>query len=59
MISDLSKVHELISDLFEWPKNEKDWDQYRLTGEQIAFFHENGIPCCLIRYYPMITRSFG
>ncbi|MBI0397519.1 MAG: phytanoyl-CoA dioxygenase family protein [Cytophagales bacterium] len=42
MISDLSKVHELISDLFEWPKNEKDWDQYRLTGEQIAFFHENG-----------------
>ncbi|AEL27756.1 phytanoyl-CoA dioxygenase family protein [Cyclobacterium marinum] len=42
MISDLSKVHALISDLFEWPKNEKDWDQYRLTGEQIAFFHENG-----------------
>lgn len=42
MISDLSKVHELISDLFEWPKSEKEWDKYKLTAEQIAFFDENG-----------------
>ena len=42
MVSDLSKVHELLSDLFEWPKSEKDWDQYRLTEDQIAFFHTNG-----------------
>ncbi|GAB3003806.1 hypothetical protein GCM10027284_21930 [Cyclobacterium sediminis] len=42
MISDLSKVHELISDLFQWPKNENDWNKYKLTEEQIAFFNENG-----------------
>lgn len=42
MISDLSKVHELISDLFDWPKSEKEWDQYKLDNEQITFFNENG-----------------
>lgn len=42
MVSDLSKAHELISDLFEWPKKAKDWDQYRLTEEQVSFFHTNG-----------------
>ena len=42
MFSDLSKVHELLSDLFQWPKNEKEWEQYRLTDEQVTFFHTNG-----------------
>ncbi|WP_339924601.1 phytanoyl-CoA dioxygenase family protein [uncultured Cyclobacterium sp.] len=42
MVNDLSKVHELLSDLFEWPKNEKEWEQYRLTEEQVTFFHTNG-----------------
>lgn len=42
MVSDLSKVHKLLSNLFEWPKSEKDWEQYRLTDDQVAFFHANG-----------------
>lgn len=42
MVNDLSKVHELLSNLFEWPKSEKDWEQYRLSDDQIAFFHTNG-----------------
>ncbi|EPR70918.1 phytanoyl-CoA dioxygenase family protein [Cyclobacterium qasimii] len=42
MVNDLSKVHELLSELFKWPKNEKEWEQYRLTDEQVTFFHTNG-----------------
>jgi ectoine hydroxylase-related dioxygenase (phytanoyl-CoA dioxygenase family) len=42
MVSDLSKVHELISELFEWPRNEKEWERYRLTDEQVKFFNTNG-----------------
>ncbi|MEX0882216.1 MAG: phytanoyl-CoA dioxygenase family protein [Cyclobacteriaceae bacterium] len=42
MIKDLSKVHELVSDLFEWPKTKDEWEKYRLSEEQVAFFHENG-----------------
>jgi hypothetical protein len=39
---DLSGVHELITDLFKWPTTLAEWDQYRLTNEQIAFFREYG-----------------
>ncbi|MBL7764088.1 MAG: phytanoyl-CoA dioxygenase family protein [Chitinophagaceae bacterium] len=39
---DLSKVHELVSDMFRWPSSEGEWDQYRLSKEQLDFFHENG-----------------
>jgi ectoine hydroxylase-related dioxygenase (phytanoyl-CoA dioxygenase family) len=38
-VEDLSLRSGLIGDLF--PKN-PDWDSYRLTEEQVAFFHENG-----------------
>jgi len=41
-VKDLSAVHELISDMFRWPKNKSEWDQYKLTQEQINFFNENG-----------------
>ncbi|MCK5699517.1 MAG: phytanoyl-CoA dioxygenase family protein [Cyclobacteriaceae bacterium] len=41
-VQDLSKIHGLIGDMFQWPKTEAEWDQYRLTDEQIAFFNENG-----------------
>src|SRR3954467_1655780 len=41
-IKDLSTVHHLITDLFRWPKNEQEWQQYALTEEQVRFFHENG-----------------
>jgi ectoine hydroxylase-related dioxygenase (phytanoyl-CoA dioxygenase family) len=41
-VPDLSQQHRLISDLFEWPSKPSDWDQYRLTDEQVAFYKENG-----------------
>jgi hypothetical protein len=39
---DLSEIHHLVSDIFQWPKNPVDWEQYRLSEEQLHFFHENG-----------------
>lgn len=41
-VEDLSLRHELVSDLFELPKTKADWDQYRLTDEQVEFYRENG-----------------
>src|SRR5215467_9013919 len=41
-VKDLSEVHELISDMFSWPKKKDDWDQYKLSQEQVDFFNENG-----------------
>ena len=42
MINDLSTRHQLISDLFHWPKSQIDWDSLRLTDEQLSFYRENG-----------------
>jgi ectoine hydroxylase-related dioxygenase (phytanoyl-CoA dioxygenase family) len=39
---DLSRYHELVSDLFKMPSTPSEWDQYRLSDQQVAFFHENG-----------------
>ena len=39
---DLSQIHELVSSLFELPRTKAEWDRYRLTDEQVAFFHEQG-----------------
>ncbi len=41
-IQDLSKEHHLVSTLFSEPTSEGEWDQYRLTDEQVDFFHEHG-----------------
>ncbi len=41
-IKDLADYHELVSDLFQQPKSKEEWDQYRLTPEQVAYFHEYG-----------------
>ena len=41
-VRDLSKIHTLVSDLFKTPTHKDDWEQYRLTSEQIDFFEENG-----------------
>lgn len=41
-VRDLSKVHHLISDIFKWPADKKELDQYKLSQEQIDFFNENG-----------------
>ena len=41
-VTDFSKVHELASDLFKRPSSKKDWEKYKLSDEQLAFFNENG-----------------
>jgi len=41
-VKDLSTVHSLVSDLFKSPASASEWDQYKLTKEQIDFFRENG-----------------
>ena len=42
MAVDLSTRHELVGDLLKLPKTRAEWDQYRLSDEQVAFFHEQG-----------------
>ncbi|MBL9080657.1 MAG: phytanoyl-CoA dioxygenase family protein [Planctomycetales bacterium] len=42
MAADLSLRHEPVSDLFRIPQSEAEWDQYRLSDEQVEFFKENG-----------------
>jgi ectoine hydroxylase-related dioxygenase (phytanoyl-CoA dioxygenase family) len=39
---DLSSQHEPITHLFTLPDTSDDWNQYRLTNEQIDFFNERG-----------------
>ena len=39
---DLATVHEPISRLFPRPLRAEDWDRYRLSDDQVAFYHENG-----------------
>lgn len=39
---DLSTIHSLVSDLFKWPQSKEEWDQYKLSEDQIEFFHKNG-----------------
>jgi ectoine hydroxylase-related dioxygenase (phytanoyl-CoA dioxygenase family) len=39
---DLSLIHELISDLFQWPATADEWKQYELSKGQVDFFKENG-----------------
>jgi hypothetical protein len=41
-VADLSAFHYLLSDLFRWPNSKEEWDQYRLSKEQVDFFHEYG-----------------
>ena len=39
---DLSEIHEQITNMFPWPETKSDWDQYRLSKDQVDFFNENG-----------------
>ena len=39
---DLADFHFPLTDLFPHPNSAEDWDRYRLSTEQIEFFHENG-----------------
>jgi ectoine hydroxylase-related dioxygenase (phytanoyl-CoA dioxygenase family) len=42
MLADLSHHHKPLTQLFRTPKRHKDWHQYRLTNDQVEFFHANG-----------------
>ncbi len=42
MPPDLSTIHRLVSDLFCWPASPEQWDQYRLSEDQVRAFHEQG-----------------
>jgi len=41
-VKDLSTVHEMVSDIFKWPATVAEWEEYRLSDEQVDFFKENG-----------------
>ncbi len=41
-IKDLSAIHEQVSNMFPWPGTKNEWDQYRLTDDQVKFFNDNG-----------------
>ncbi len=42
MIKDWSIEHKPTGKLFALPKTKADWEQYRLSDEQVEFFSENG-----------------
>lgn len=42
MVADLSRHHAPITGLFNPSSANPNWNQYRLTGDQIDFFHTNG-----------------
>ncbi len=42
MVADLSQRHELVSDMFRLPTTAAGWQKYKLSDEQLEFFHENG-----------------
>src|SRR6187401_1249127 len=42
MSTDLSTYHEPISEYLDWPQTREAWEQFRLTDEQVAFYHEQG-----------------
>ena len=42
MVEDLSTRHELVSRMFTLPQTREEWSRYRLSEEQVAFYHEQG-----------------
>jgi len=39
---DLAEQHLPVSKLFPQPASSKEWERFRLSDEQVAFFHEQG-----------------
>lgn len=39
---DLAKQHQPVTNLFPQPDSEADWNQYRLSDDQVLFFQEHG-----------------
>jgi len=42
MVADLSTRHDQVSEMFSRPIAPADWERYRLSDEQVAFFHREG-----------------
>jgi ectoine hydroxylase-related dioxygenase (phytanoyl-CoA dioxygenase family) len=42
MVSDLSQQHRPVGGLIQSPVSREDWQRYRLSDEQVAFFNEYG-----------------
>lgn len=42
MVADLSQQHTLVCNLFVQPQSPEEWHRYRLSDEQVAFYHEFG-----------------
>jgi len=42
MAIDLSTKHHLVGSLFSPPRTRDEWEQYRLTDEQVEFYHAQG-----------------
>ena len=42
MARDLSKYHQLVSSLFEEPRTAEEWEPYKLSDDQVAYYHEFG-----------------
>jgi ectoine hydroxylase-related dioxygenase (phytanoyl-CoA dioxygenase family) len=52
-VKDLARIHGLISDVFRMPRSPEEWQPYRLTEEQVQFFHENGY----VSGIPLLTEE--
>ena len=42
LYKDLSTVHSLVSNIFRQPQSKNEWEQYKLSNEQVEFFKEFG-----------------
>lgn len=42
VIQDLAEYNNLISSVFKQLKTKEEWDQYRLSEEQVKYFNEFG-----------------
>ena len=42
MVSDLSKIHHLTGDMFSWPSTREEWEQYKLSPDQVEQFKQDG-----------------
>lgn len=41
-MNDLATQHGLVCDILEMPRTKQDWDRYRLTKQQVEFYHDQG-----------------
>ena len=41
-LKDLADYHHPVSTIFKQPRSKEEWDQYKLSEEQVAYFHEYG-----------------